>query len=98
MDAKINLIPIQDKIIVKVIETEDKIVGGLYIPDNTKEKTQKAEVIALGIGQRENGELLPFEVKIGDEILIPRHTGFEFSFENKKYLILREEDILAIIK
>ncbi len=91
--------PLGDRVVVKPLAAEEKTKGGILIPDTAKEKPQEGEVIAVGQGKTENGKLVPPEVKPGDKILYGKYSGTEIrSKEGDEYLILREDDILAIIK
>jgi chaperonin GroES len=91
--------PLYDRILAKRLEKEEKNSGGLIIPDNAKEKPLEALVVAVGSGKRlENGETLPPSVKTGDKVLIGRYSGSEVEVDGKDHIILREDDILAIIE
>jgi len=91
--------PLQDRVLVKRIEAEEKTVGGIYIPDTAKEKPQEGEVIATGKGKRqESGEQHPLDVKVGDRILFGKYGGTEVKIDGNDYLIMREDDILGIIE
>lgn len=95
---KINITPLGDRVLVKRVEAGEETKGGIVIPDSAREKPQEAEVIALGSGKRlENGEVQAFEVKAGDRVLISKYGGTEIQHGEQTYLVLREEDILAII-
>ncbi|MFP4070209.1 MAG: co-chaperone GroES [Verrucomicrobiota bacterium] len=97
--SPIKVTPLRDRVLVKRIEAEEQIKGGIYIPETAKEKSQEAEVIALGSGKRlENGEVQAFEVKAGDRVLISKYGGTELERDGEKYVILGEDDILAILK
>jgi len=91
--------PLSDRVLVQPLEAEEKTAGGLYIPDNAKEKPQKGKVVAAGPGKasEKSGELIKMEVKVGDVVLYGKYSGTEISVEGKDYLIMRESDILAII-
>jgi chaperonin GroES len=80
---------------VKRIEEKESIRGGIIIPDSAKEKQQEGEVIAVGSGKREKGELVPLDVKPGDRVLFGKYSGTEIKIEDEELLILREEEILA---
>jgi chaperonin GroES len=96
--AKIKIKPIGDRVLVKQAEDKEQVRGGIIIPDSAKEKPQEAEVIALGTGKREeDGKLRPFEVKVGDRILISKYGGTEVKLDEEKYTLVREDDILGII-
>jgi chaperonin GroES len=91
--------PLQDRIIVKRIEEEEKTKGGIIIPDSAKEKPQEGKVIAVGKGKMtEDGKLIPLDVKVGDRILFGKYSGTEVKIEGEEHLIMREEDILGIIE
>ena len=91
--------PLADRIMVKVLEAKDVTKGGIVLPDTAKEKPQEAEVIAVGKGKvSDEGKVIPPEVKVGDKILFGKYTGTEVTLDGKEYLILKEEDILAIVK
>ena len=91
--------PLYDRILAKRLEKEEKTSGGLIIPDNAKEKPLEALVVAVGSGKRlDNGEMLPPSVKTGDKVLIGRYSGSEVEIDGKDHIILREDDILAIIE
>jgi len=91
--------PLADRIVVKVLEAEERTKGGIVLPDTAKEKPQEAEVIAIGKGKiSDEGKTIPPEVKVGDKILFGKYSGTEIRIDDKEYLILKEEDILAIVK
>ena len=97
--AKVNIKPIGDRVLVQHIEEKEQVRGGIIIPDSAKEKPQEAKVIALGTGKRdENGKVTPFEVKVGDRVLISKYGGTEIKVDGKDYLIMREDDILGVIE
>ena len=96
---KIGIKPLADRVLVRRIEEEEIKKGGIIIPDTAKEKPQKGEVIAVGPGRiDENGKRIPMEVKAGDKILFSKYAGTEVKIEEEEYLIMREDDILAIIE
>ena len=91
--------PLQDRVIVKRLEEEEKTKGGIIIPDTAKEKPQEGKVIAVGKGKMtEDGKLIPLDVKVGDRILFGKYSGTEIKIEGEEHLIMREEDILGIIE
>lgn len=93
-----NLKPLADRVIVKVIEAEEKTKGGIVLPDTAKERPQQGEVLAVGPGRRgEDGNLLPMTVKVGDRVLFSKYGGTEVKLGGEEYLILREDDILGIL-
>ena len=94
-----KLRPLQDRVIVKRVEEEDKTSGGIIIPDAAKEKPQQGKVIAVGKGKiLENGKVSPLAVKKGNRILFGKYAGQEIKIDGEEHLIMREDDILAIIK
>ena len=90
--------PLADRIVVKVLEAKDVTKGGILLPDTAKEKPQEAEVIAVGKGKVCDGKVIAPEVKVSDRILFGKYSGTEITMDGKEYLILKEEDILAVIK
>ncbi|SRR5512144_699274 len=91
--------PLQDRVIVKRLEEEEKTKGGIIIPDTAKEKPQEGKVIAVGKGKvTEDGKLIPLDVKAGDKILFGKYSGTEIKIDGEEHLIMREEDILGIIE
>lgn len=94
-----DLRPLHDRVLVKRLEEGESQVGGIIIPDSAKEKPQQAEVKAVGSGKLlENGERATPEVKAGDRILFGKYSGSEVKIEGTEYLILREDEILAILE
>ena len=93
--ATTSFTPLHDRILVRRIEEGESIRGGIIIPDSAKEKPQEGEVIAVGAGKREKGELIPLDVKPGDRVLFGKYSGTEIKLEGEELLILREEEILA---
>lgn len=96
---KVKVKPLADRVLVKRIEEEETKVGGIIIPDTAKEKPQKGQVIAVGPGRTDdNGNRIPMEVKVGDKIIFSKYAGSEVKIDGEEYLIMREDDILAIIE
>ncbi len=94
----IDIRPLHDRVLVKRIETQEQVRGGIIIPDTAKEKPQEAEVIAVGSGKLlDDGKRSPMDVKAGDRILIGKYSGSEIKYNDQEYVILREEEILAVI-
>ncbi len=90
--------PLYDRILVKRIEEQQKTAGGLFIPDTAKEKPMEAMVVAVGNGKiQEDGSLRKLEVKAGDKILFCKYSGTEIKVDGQEYLILREDEVLAVI-
>ena len=93
-----KLKPLNDRVLVKRLESEEKTAGGLYIPDTAKEKPSKGQVVAVGPGKiAENGSRVAMAVKKGDEVLFNKYAGTEIKLDNVDHLVMREEAILAII-
>ena len=89
--------PLQDRIIVKRIDEEETTKGGIIIPDTAKEKPQEAKVIAVGKGKvKEDGTLIPLDVKKGDRVLFSKYSGTEITIEGEEHLIIREDDVLGV--
>ncbi len=94
-----NLRPLQDRIIVKRVEEETKTAGGLFIPETAKEKPQRGEIVAVGNGKKtEDGKVLPLDVKAGDIVLFGKYAGTEVKVDGNDYLMMREDDILAVVE
>jgi chaperonin GroES len=94
----VNLKPLADRIIVRVIEAEEKTKGGIVLPDTAKERPQEGEVLAVGSGRRlDDGTVVKPQVKVGDKVLFAKYGGTEVKLDGTEYLILREEDILGIL-
>ncbi len=91
--------PLGDRLLVKQLEEEEVKKGGIIIPDTAKEKPLRAEVKAVGPGKRnKEGKVVPLEVKVGDKVLINEYGGTEVKIDGEEYLIMREDDIMGIIK
>jgi chaperonin GroES len=91
--------PLKDNVVVQVLEAKGTTKGGLFLPDTAKEKPQEAKVISVGTGRRlKDGKIVPPSVKKGDKILFSKYSGNEVKIEDEEYLIIREGDILAILK
>jgi len=90
--------PLHDRILVKRIEEEEKTKGGIIIPDTAKEKPQEGRVVAVGSGKLlEDGNVRPLDVKTGDRVLFSKYAGTEVKLDGEEHLIIREDDVLAII-
>lgn len=91
--------PLQDRILVKRIEEEEKTEGGIIIPDTAKEKPVEGKVVAVGKGKvSEDGKIMPLDVKKGDRILFGKYAGTEVKIEGEEHLIMREDDVLGVIE
>lgn len=96
---KLKLRPLHDRLLVKRLTEEERTKGGIIIPDTAKEKPQEAQVIAVGNGKvLDDGKKVPLDVKVGDKILFSKYSGNEVKVEGEEYLILREEDVQAIVE
>jgi chaperonin GroES len=90
--------PLHDRILVKRLEEETKTTGGLFIPDTAKEKPIQATVIAVGSGKRDKqGKLIALDVKPGDKVLFSKYSGSEVKIDGEEHLIMREDDLLAVL-
>jgi len=90
--------PLHDRVLIKRLEEDDKTAGGLYIPDTAKEKPIRGKVIAVGAGKRDkDGKIQALEVKAGDKVLFSKYSGTEVKIDGDEHLIMREEDLLAIL-
>jgi chaperonin GroES len=93
-----NVKPMEDRVILKSVEAQEKTAGGIYIPDNAKEKPQKGEIVAVGPGKvNDKGERNAMTVKVGDKVLYGKYAGTEVTIDGAEYLIVRESDILAVV-
>jgi chaperonin GroES len=93
-----NIKPLGTRVLVKRIESEEKSDGGIFLPDTAKEKPQEAEVLALGTGKNEEGDIIEFSVKVGDRVLISKYGGTEVKLDGREVLIISESDILGILE
>ncbi|ASS97630.1 MULTISPECIES: co-chaperone GroES [Geobacillus] len=91
--------PLGDRIVIEVVETEEKTASGIVLPDTAKEKPQEGRVVAVGAGRvLDNGQRIAPEVEVGDRIIFSKYAGTEVKYDGKEYLILRESDILAVVR
>lgn len=94
-----KLKPLNDRVLVKRLESEEKTAGGIIIPDSAKEKPQRGKVVAAGPGKLDDsGKRIALNVKDGDEVLFNKYAGTEVKVEGKEYLVMREDDILGVIE
>ena len=94
-----NIRPLYDRIVVKRIEQQEVMQGGLYIPDTAKEKPQEGEVFAVGKGKRlDDGKLVPLDVQVGDRILFGKYSGSDIKIDGEEYMIMREDEVLGILE
>ena len=97
--AKSKFRPLHDRVVVKRIDAEEKTKGGIIIPDSAKEKPQEGEVISVGKGKsNDEGKVFPLDVKAGDKILFGKYSGTEIKIDGEEFLIMREEEVLGIVK
>jgi chaperonin GroES len=93
-----NVRPLHDRLVVRRIEEKETVKGGIIIPDTAKEKPQEGEVIAVGNGKiLENGTKVAMDVKVGDKILFGKYSGTDIKIDGQEYLILREDEVLAVV-
>lgn len=90
--------PLQDRVIIKMLEGEETTKSGIILSASSKEKPQIAEVIAVGPGLKQDGELVPLEVKKGDKVVVSKYSGTEVKYEGEELIIVRESDILAVVE
>lgn len=94
-----NLQPLADRIVVKALAQEEKTKSGIVLPDTAKEKPQEGEVLAVGPGKMaDDGSRMPMEVKVGDKVIYSKYAGTEVKIDGEEYLVLKETDVLAIVK
>ncbi len=94
----VNIRPLHDRVLARRIEEGEQVRGGIIIPDTAKEKPQEAEIIAVGPGKiQEDGKRAPMDVKAGDKVLIGKYSGSEIKIDDDDYVILREDEILAVV-
>jgi len=95
----VNIKPLGDRVLVEPLEVTEVVKGGIVIPDSAKEKPQEGKVIAIGTGKRDDkGKKVPFEVKVGDKILMSKYGGTDIRYGDKEYKILNASDILAVME
>ena len=93
-----SISPLTDRVVIKPLEAESKTAGGIFIPDNAKEKPQKGEIVAVGPGKVDDkGNVIKLELKVGDKVLYGKYAGTEVNVDGQDLLILRESDVLAKI-
>lgn len=90
--------PIGDRVVIKVVEREEKTASGLFLPDTAKEKPQEGEIIAVGTGKIVGDKVVALDVNTGDRVIYSKYAGTEVKYDGVEYLILREADILAIVE
>ena len=93
-----KIVPLNDKIVIERLEADEKTAGGIILPDTAKEKPKQGKVISLGDGKLlEDGKRAVFQVKVGDRVLFTSYAGNEVTHEGKEYLIMTEDDVLAVV-
>ncbi len=93
-----NIRPLQDRVLIKRLEEEEQVSGGIIIPDSAKEKPQEAEVVAAGPGKiGDDGERQPMDVEVGNKVLVGKYSGSDIKVDGEDYVIVREDEILAIV-
>lgn len=93
-----KITPLGERIVIKVLESEEKTKSGIFIPDTAKEKPQMGEVMAVGSGRvLENGQKIALDVKVGDKVLFAKYAGTEVKLDGEEYMVLKESDVLAIV-
>jgi chaperonin GroES len=93
-----NIKPLGDRVVIRLVESEETTKSGIVIPDSAKEKPQMAEVLAVGPGGLVDGKEVKMEVKIGDKVIYSKYSGTEVKLDNEEYIIVRHNDILAIVE
>lgn len=94
-----NIRPLYDRVLVRRLESEEKTKGGIIIPETAQEKPQEAEIVAVGKGKlKEDGTIRPLDVKVGDRVLFSKYGGTDITVDGEEHLILREDEILAVIE
>ena len=97
--ATTKIVPLSDRVVVRALEEAELMRGGLYIPDTVKEKPQQGEIMAVGPGKvSDQGDRIAPDVKAGDKVLYGKYSGTEVTVDGEQYLILRESDVLAVLK
>lgn len=97
--TSVKLKPLRDRVLVKRLEAAETLKGGIILPDSAKKKQETAKVLAVGEGKKDNeGKIIPMPVKVGDLILMDKYTGTEVTLDDEDYVIVRAEDIIAIVE
>lgn len=90
--------PLQDRVVIKMMESEETTKSGIILSASSKEKPQIAEVLEVGPGLKKDGQIIPLEVKKGDKIVVSKYSGTEVKYEGEELIIVRESDILAVVE
>ncbi|HOR86513.1 MAG TPA: co-chaperone GroES [Bacillota bacterium] len=93
-----NIKPLGDRVIIKVIESEETTKSGIVLPGTAKEKPMQGEVLAVGSGEMVDGKKIPLELKVGDRVIYSKYSGTEVKMDGNEYLIVRQSDVLAIVE
>ena len=96
--AKVNIKPLEDRVLIQIKEAESTTASGLVIPDSAKEKTQEGVVIAAGPGRFDGDDRVPMDIKVGDTVVFSKYGGTELKYDGEEYLLLNSRDVLAIIE
>jgi chaperonin GroES len=97
--TKTKLRPLGDRVLARRLEADEKMKGGIILPDSAKKKQETAEVLALGTGKKDkSGVMIPFSVNVGDKILVDKYAGQEVTIDGEEYVIVRSEDIIAVVE
>lgn len=97
--TKVRLRPLGNRVLVRRLEQEEKLKGGIILPDTAKKKQESAEVIAIGTGKKDkNGNLIPMNVQVGDIVMMDKYSGQEVTVDDEEYMIVRSDDIIAIVQ
>ena len=97
-DTKIGIKPLEDRIVIQVLEAEQTTASGIVIPDTAKEKPQEGRVLAVGPGRFEDGVRVPLDVQVGDKVIFSKYGGTEVKFSGVEYLVLSARDVLAVVE
>jgi chaperonin GroES len=97
--TKVKIRPLGNRVLLRRLEAEEKLKGGIIMPDSAKKKQESAEVIAVGPGKKDkNGKLLPMSVQVGDIVMMDKYSGQEVTLDDVEYLIVRSDDIIAVVQ
>ncbi len=94
----VTIKPLEDRILVKTLDAEQTTASGLVIPDTAKEKPQEGKVLAVGPGRFEDGQRLPLDIKVGDNVIYSKYGGTEVKYDGQEYLLLSARDVLAVVE
>ena len=93
--SKFKVFPLADRVAIKPMEETETMKGGLYIPDTAKEKPIQGEIVAVGPGRREKGEVIPMELKVGDRVIYGKYSGTQVELDNEEIILIKESDVIA---